>query len=464
MRLIKLLTFVTVMFSFSLAACEKSNMKEELAYLNSNNKTGLTALVSKEGKILCAASVGMANIELSVPLKTHHIFEIGSLTKQFTAVAILLLEQEGKLSRTDPISKYIQGIESDKGVVKIEHLLSHTSGLVDPINEPDFLATRIQEAVSFDDLLEQFKNGYWQYSPGERGAYSNVGYSMLSYIIEKVSGKRYIEFLKERIFNPLNMKQSDQASFFITPHKASGYTFEGQRARQHDFLNLNWAYGAGDLLSNTADLNTFTHALMGGKILNNTQLDVLTNSYEMADGTVVQSAYNYSFQTVRGARILRSSGSTLGFSSHSIYVPDENLYIVVLNNSDGVNGGNWVRPATVAGKLLANYLNMDLPDFTEIALTSEHAKTAEGHYQQNEQTIRKLSYANGQLYYQRNDGPLSPIFPFGADRYYFKDTLNYIEIKNAGTSEQTMEFYYLLNDEPEKSRLLNAELPAERSR
>lgn len=455
MRLKNLLPFVTLLCSWHVNACQQSLLEQELTNFTAAHKTGLSALVSQSGKAPCKAALGMANLELSAPVETDHIFEIGSLTKQFTAVAILLLEQEGQLSRSDPISKYIGGITTAKGKVTIEHLLSHTSGLVDPINNPEFLATRVQEPIAFADLVALFKNHHWQHEPGERSVYTNAGYSLLSAIIEEVSGLSYAAFLQKRIFAPLNMTSSSQASMAVTPNKVTGYTFTGSQPRQHDLLNLGWAYAAGDLLSNTRDLSIFSHALMQGKILNQQQLDVLFTPITLNDGTQTNGSYNASLQQISGRKAIRMSGSTLGFSSHSIYLPDEHTYFVVLNNSDGVNGGGWVRPATVVGKILANHLSLPLPDYQPIALTENQAQQLTGRYQLDEQTTRSITFKDGELFYQRNDGAIIPVVPMSGNRLYFADTLSYMQFLDVGTDSQSMAFYYFLSDEAEVANKIN---------
>ena len=453
MNLIKLVILAGVLFAGKLAACENLNVKKELQRFTSSDSVGLSALVAKQGKVLCAEALGMANLELSVPLKSNDIFEIGSLTKQFTAVAILLLAQDNKLALNDSISQYIAGIKTTQGTVTLQHLLAHTSGLVDPINEPTFLATRVQEAISLSELVDTFKNDHWIYPPGERGVYSNVGYSMLAYVIEQVTHSTYQDFLAKRIFKPLGLLSTSQASFAVTKQKVTGYTFNQNTPRQHDLLNLNWAYGAADLLSNTQDLSRFTHALMQGDILTKKYTDILFSPITLNDGTETNGSFNYSLSTIGQSRVIRSSGSTLGYSSHSIYLPMEQMYFVVLNNSDGVNGGAWIPPETVANKLAANYLSIPLPDYLEVELDASLAEKYTGNYQLDTQTQRTLTYQNGQFYYQRNDDPLYRVIPMGNDQFYFPTTLNYFQISNLGAAKQSMDFYYFLSDQPEVALL-----------
>ena len=424
------------------------SFNDDLSRFAKDDSVGLSILISHKDEIIYEDSVGLANIELGVPLKTEHLFEIGSLTKQFTAVAVLLLEQKGELSLNDSISEYISGIASTQGTVTLRHLLSHTSGLVDPINSPEFLTTRIQEKVSLEDLIEQFKNGHWEYSAGELYNYSNVGYSMLASVVEKVSNMTYEEFLKTNIFLPLNMHNTHQASFSIFKDKATGYTFDDMTPRHHDFLDLRWAYGAADILSTTSDLNVFTLALMSAKVINNKQLTKLLSPVKTNDNELVGGSYNYSLAPIWGAKAISISGSTMGYSSASIFLPETQHYIVVLNNSDGINGGGWVQPSIVARKLAATLLKYPVPSFQEVPSDNLETSRYIGHYRLNKETTMSLSYSHGKFYYQRNNDRLYQVLPMGNDSFYFSDTLAYFKIEQ-GDKARTMSFYYFSDDEPE---------------
>lgn len=352
MRLKKFIAVVTLVISLNANGECNKHIMGTLEGFEKPEHPGLVLLLSDGHGEMCKEALGLANIELGVPLTTQSVFEIGSITKLFTATAVLLLEQQGKLKRADPISHYIAGINTQKEAVTIEHLLSHTSGLVDPINDPEFLSTRIQESVTLLELVNTFKNGYWQEKPGKNVIYSNVGYSLLSYIIEKVSGTSYEDYLKRHIFKPLRMNNTSQASFAIARNKATGYTYDGESPRQHDFLNWRWAFGAADLLSSVSDLYTFNQALMSQRLLNSKQLSVLTRPIRLSDGTFVEGSYNYAINNIKGSKSLRMNGSTLGFSSHIAFIPSSETFLVILSNSDGVNGGAWNAPESIASTLL----------------------------------------------------------------------------------------------------------------
>jgi CubicO group peptidase (beta-lactamase class C family) len=451
--MIKIIPVISLLTFSSLGLTNESLFKEDLRRFSTNDSVGYSVLISQNNKVLYQEALGLANIELNVPMSQQHIFEIGSLTKQFTAVAILLLAQDGVLSLEDNISKYIPDISTTKGDVALKHLLAHTSGLVDSINTPEFLSTRIQESVSLEALITQFKNGHWQYVPGAQINYSNVGYSMLAMVIEKISGITYEAFLNERIFKPLKMHNTTQASFKLIKGKLTGYTFEGSEPVQHDLINLNWGYAAADLLSTTKDLSLYSHALMQSKVLNQAHLQILLSPVILNDDTQLQGSFTYSLSTVWNVDAIRVSGSTLGYSSHSIYLPDTDTFIIALSNSDGVNGGGWTAPATVAGKLTATLLTLPIPDFKRFPLSEQSAARYIGSYHLDDETIRKLSFNDGKYYYQRNDETKYEVIPMKNDSFYFEDTLNYFQINTAGNEKRILDFYYFLNNKAESALL-----------
>jgi len=453
MNTLKIISTICLLIFSSLGLTNQSSFEEDLRRFASNDSVGYSVLISQSGKVLYQDAFGLANIELNVPMQPNHIFEIGSLTKQFTAVGILLLAQDGLLSLDDNISKYIPDITTTKSDVTLKHLLGHTSGLVDPINTPEFLSTRIQESVSLETLIAQFKNDHWQYVAGEQAHYSNVGYSMLAWVIEQVSGGTYETFLNERIFKPLKMHHTSQASFKLTTAKVTGYTFDDSEPRQHDFVNLNWGYAAADLLSTTYDLSLFSHALMQGKVLNQAHLQTLLSPVILNDGVQSLGSFTYSLSRIWNVEVIRMSGSTLGYSSHSIYLPDTDTFIIALSNSDGVNGGGWIPPATVTGKLAATHLALPIPNYKKIQLSKQSATGYIGSYQLDDETIRKLSFYDGKYYYQRNDDPKYEVIPMENNSFYFEGSLNYFQINKVDTEKRTMDFYYFLNNQAEVALL-----------
>ena len=186
-------------------------------------RPGAAVIVVKDGRTLFRKAYGMANLELGVPLQPDMVFRLGSITKQFTATAILMLAEEGKLSLQDPIEKHLPGYPTQGHVITIEHLLTHTSGIQSYTDLPGWMTSRIQGPMTVTELIDGFKKEPMQFAPGEKWAYNNSGFILLGAIVEKASGKTYEAFVRERIFLPLGMTSSyyDRTETII-PKRAPG--------------------------------------------------------------------------------------------------------------------------------------------------------------------------------------------------------------------------------------------------
>jgi CubicO group peptidase (beta-lactamase class C family) len=179
-----------------------------LSEQNFENSPGFAVLVAKNNKVLYRKAFGYANLELDVKLQPDHIFRIGSITKQFTAAAILKLEEEGKLSLQDVITKFIEDYPTHGHTITIEHLLTHTSGIKSYTSMKEWDAEMHKKDFSPEEMINFFKKEPMDFAPGEEFLYNNSGYFLLGYIIEKASGKTYEEYLKDTFFEPLGMENS----------------------------------------------------------------------------------------------------------------------------------------------------------------------------------------------------------------------------------------------------------------
>jgi CubicO group peptidase (beta-lactamase class C family) len=283
-------------------------------------------LVARGTDVLFAKGYGMANLQWSVPHTPTTKMPIASNSKQFTAAAILLLEERGKLRVTDPIKAYLPDAPAGWDAITFHHLLSHTSGLV--AAGPAERGTLSLPARP-DKTLERFRNLPLQSPPGTRYGYSNTGYQLLAHLIERTSGQRYEDFLRENIFEPLGMKETGSATQpLIIPSLASGYNKEpGGALLNAPYFDLSNGMGAGSLYSTVGDLHRWTLGLFGGKLLRGVSLAKMT--------TPVNSGYAYGLvvETKDGRRRFTHGGSvSSGFSSYLTYYPESQVTVAVLNN------------------------------------------------------------------------------------------------------------------------------------
>src|SRR5258706_2831383 len=236
------------------------------AEIHDRHIPGLALAVVRGGHVEKLAGYGLANVELTVPVSPQSVFQIQSITKTFTSTAILMLFEEGRLALDDPIGKHLEGTpESWKGIT-LRHLLSHTSGIKDFINEP---TVSIRLDVSEEDVLQATAPRPLNFAPGEKYAYSNTNYHLLAMVIRKITGKSYGDFLKERIFAPLAMTDTRVQSLRdVIPNRAAGYQWTGGRLRNGDFVAESiLAYGGGGGISTASDMAKWAVALDEGEVL-----------------------------------------------------------------------------------------------------------------------------------------------------------------------------------------------------
>lgn len=297
-----------------------------------------SVLVARGEQILFNKAYGSANLEWHIPNEPTTKYRIGSITKQFTAASILMLEERGKLKLEDPIKKYFSGAPATWDGVTLKHLLTHTSGIPNFTSFPEYQKLK-QSNPSRPDLIGLFKDKPLEFAPGEQWAYSNSGYLLLGYTIEKVAGVPYDEFLQANIFTPLGMRDSGyDSNATVIARRAAGYTRSGELINNAEFVHMNIPHAAGGLYSTTEDLLRWQRGLYGGKLLSAASLTKLTTPFknDYALGLGVQT----------GKRRMYSHGGGIeGFNTHLAYYPDTQTTVVALAN---LNGN---APGEIAAKL-----------------------------------------------------------------------------------------------------------------
>ena len=326
---------------------------------------GTAAAVVKGNDTLLMKGYGKADVEWNVPMPTDAMFEIGSITKQFTAVAILQLRDEGKLSLDDDIKKYLPSFDTKGNKITLRRLLDHTSGIkgITEIREFGDLASRNLHKDSALALIQRYP---FDFPTGEAMIYNNSAFILLGHVIEKVTGASYEDYVEKKIFTPLGMKRSTYCnSAEVVERRAHGYEFTpptatapSQMRRAAGNVHI-WPYSAGSLCSTTGDLVTWLQALHGGKVLSPKSYAELIAPSKLNDGTPLRYGMGISVTTdVRGLREIGHGGGIDGFVSYATWYPDAQLAVVVLMNSAGP-----VSPAAVAGELAAEVIPWTRPTF-----------------------------------------------------------------------------------------------------
>jgi CubicO group peptidase (beta-lactamase class C family) len=285
-------------------------------------------LVKHHGQTLVSRGFGHANVEHQVSNTPQTKFRIGSITKSFTSMLVLLQQQAGKLSVDDPINQYLNDPPAAWAPIKIHHLLQHTAGIYEFTESADYL-TRQAHLGRPEKLVSIFRDKPLAFTPGDRHEYSNSGYLLLGLILEKVSGQSYESLVQDQIFRPLGMRDSGyDRHASIVPHRAAGYSRIGKSTRNAPYVDIAAVQAAGALYSTVEDLATWDAALTAGKLLTPEMYKLL---YTPGKG---KYAYGWVVENRSGRRYLWHTGAIDGFSSYIVRCPEEQSCVVVLSNFD----------------------------------------------------------------------------------------------------------------------------------
>jgi len=293
-----------------------------------------SVLVAKAGEVIFSKGYGYANIAHDVPNTSETVFRLGSLTKQFTAVAVLQLYERGLLDVKDPVSRYIPDYPNGEKIT-IHNLLNHTSGIPSFTDFDEFNDINKND-MEIDEIIELFSNRDLEFDPGEMFKYSNSGYLLLTKIIEVVSGQSYEEYLNKNIFIPLNMDNSGLDDYFtVVPNKAEGYIFWDGNYQYDEYVSMSIPLGAGGLYSSIEDLYIWDRALYGNEILRENAMDLMLSRSILLDSSDMSKYYGYGWfiSEVDGKVKYSHSGGIEGFVSYIARYPDVDMTIIILSNN-----------------------------------------------------------------------------------------------------------------------------------
>lgn len=417
-------------------------------YLDSSSFSG-DILVARNGKIVFNKGYGFANYEHAVPVKPQTKFYIASITKSFTAAAILLLQERGKLTVNDPVSRFIPDFTSGEQVT-LHHLLTHTSGIADFLRFPDFFDVSKKQYTT-EEAINLFRNKPLIFKPGERSAYSNSNYVVLAYIIEKVSGQTYSNFLKTNFFIPLGMTNTGQPnqSNELVPNLASGYGPAGfsefETARYYDRSIMT---GAGSLYSTTEDIAKWIEGLLAGRVL---KKDSVEQMYKGAD------TYSLPVRKFLNRDVIVVNGwDGAGFAGTLMHFINEGVTVVVLGN---------LNISTVAIDLANNVSAIALKEKAEPLKISKKTVSAElthklvGKYQLGDDffvagTIMEIVEKDGRLYEQtQNPSRLIGLIPLSDLEFIHRSSWGRIKFEINEKGEVSGLLFYVANREFKAPRI-----------
>jgi len=333
-------TLPALILALSAACLGQSVTAKVDAYVKSEMEKqqipGVAVAVMQNGVIILAKGYGLANVEHQVPVTPDTIFQSGSMGKQFTATAIMMLVEEGKLALDDSIAKYFTDAPADWQKITVRHLLTHTAGMTDYPSDFNF-----RRDYTEDELLQRIKSVPLAFQPGEKWSYSNLGYVTLGILIHKVSGQFYGDFLHERVFKPLGMTTARVISVEdIVPHRAAGYRLVKGQLKNQSWVSPSLNTTAdGALYLTVYDMAKWDAALYTEKLLKRSSLEQMWTPVKLNNGTTLPYGFGWGVGSVGGHRVVEHGGAWQGFKAQiSRYVNDK-LTIVVFANSSRTNQG-----------------------------------------------------------------------------------------------------------------------------
>lgn len=395
---------------------------------------GATVLVSRKGQVIYQKGFGMADMELKVPMRPEMVFRIGSISKQFTAVAILQLMEKGKLSLQDDIKKFIPDYPTHGYTITVEHLLTHTSGIKSYTSMSSFDSIMNMHMKPLE-MIAYFKNQPMDFAPGTQWNYNNSGYFILGYIIEKVSGLTYEEYVKENLFKPAGMTNSAYGNDTrIIANRAKGYQQGKDGYENARPLSMTLPYAAGSLVSTVEDLWKWNQAVHAYKLVSKESLQKAFTDYKLTNGKPTKYGYGWGFNEVQGAATIEHSGGINGFVTDGLYIPSQDIFIAIFANCD-CRSLDMEAPQLAALTMGKPYIQK------EIAIDETTAKEYVAVYENETGEQRFITAEGNQVISQRGGGNQFKLKAYEKDGFFFENSLSTIRfIRNPGGQVEKLEF------------------------
>ncbi|MEZ4899374.1 MAG: serine hydrolase [Saprospiraceae bacterium] len=401
--------------SLGLPAQNLAGRIDSLIRADFDQPTGITVMVTQHGQTRFDGAYGWANVEQKVPMHTDDVFRLGSVTKQFTSSAILRLAEQGKLNIQDDIHKYFPGYPTEGHTITIEHLLTHTSGIPSYTDLPEWTPEVHKKDYTPAELIEAFKRDTLDFEPGSQFKYNNTGYFMLGYIIEKVSGMTYKDYLRTQFWEPLGMTHTYYGSNNpIIPNRIPGYAKNGDTLVNAPYLSMTQPYAAGSLLSTTGDLAIWNHAVFSDQVITAASRQKAHTPYVLNDGSPTRYGYGWFIGDRWEEATIEHSGGIHGFLTQSIYFPDEDLYIAALSNCNCFAPGSLANK--IAGLVLGKSMNKPI-----IEVSPQKLQDYVGQYTLHPGFIITIFIQDDQLMAQATNQPALKLYATKPDRFFLKE-------------------------------------------
>jgi CubicO group peptidase (beta-lactamase class C family) len=380
----------------------------------------------------------MADVAKQIPMTPETTLRTGSLTKQFTSTAIMMLADEGKLSVDDDITKYLPDYPTRGKKITIEHLLTHTSGIVNFLSKPEQRAM-MDKDMTIAQMIDFFKDDPLDFEPGSSARYNNSGYFLLGAIIEKLSGMPYARFVEQRIFVPLGMNDTAYEGYERRPApRAAGHTGTAGGFTPSAPLSMTQPFSAGAVVSTIDDMARWDAAVSSGKLLKAASWQRAFTPFRLTSGAPNNYGYAWGIYTFKGTRMVFNLGGINGFRSGTLRLPDEKVSVIVLSNSES---GVEVVVRTAA----ALAIGQPYRTFTPIALEAKALEAFAGVYKVDDKASRTFWTEGGQLMMRYIGRRNIALQPFSERGFFDPNSLDYMEF-GRDTKGEVVEVTYHQDD------------------
>jgi CubicO group peptidase (beta-lactamase class C family) len=372
---------------------------EQLIQARVDNKSFMGAvLVARGDQVILSKGYGFANLEWNIPNTPSTKFRLGSITKQFTAAAILLLAEQGKLTLEDPVKKHWPNAPASWDAVTIFHLLTHSSGIPNVTSDAEFSQWKMHPSTP-EQTLAHVRDKPLEFAPGERMSYSNSGYVLLGWLVERLSGRSYADFLRDNVFKTLGMNDTGyDVTATILPQRAAGY---GPGFVNAPYTDMTVPHGAGGLYSTTGDLLRWTQGLFGGRLLAAASLEKMTTPFKG------DYALGVGVTTAGGRKSIAHGGGIEGFNTQLTYYPESKITVAVLAN---VNGNAPGQLATQLGGVAHGDTVRLSAERTSLELPRDKLDRLVGSYELGPTATMRITVVGTQLQSQLGLQPVVPLF------------------------------------------------------
>jgi CubicO group peptidase (beta-lactamase class C family) len=338
---------------------------------------GMSVLVAKGDVVLYEKGYGLSDVEQSTPVNSDAVFAIGSVTKQFTGLAIAQLVAAGKVALDDPIRKYIPDLPASYDNIKIKNLLNHTSGIYNYTRNSK-LHELAAKKHSHKEMMAWFINEKLAFRSGEKWSYTNSGTYLLGMAIEKISGMSYADYVQKNVFEPFGMRHSYYGdSGTIIPKRARGYDISDGVLINAQSYDASIPYSAGALLSTPEDLFKYVRSVHDGGLVPDKVRQVIYTTDPLSDGEKIRYALGcFGISKFQDHRKYSHAGEIYGYFSQLAYYPDDKLTIVILSNRKSY----FPTPISLEHKIARLVLDLPAPKVEKKALEDKYIKVIDGTY------------------------------------------------------------------------------------